>query len=801
MPSVQKGVADQYYFVNLFQPPLGGIITSDIGGINCGASAQTVSGTEYAYTYYNGAGSCGANGQTQIQWAQTVVLTAVPQGSNVFIGWAGDCSGVGTCTLNTLTNGADKTVVAIFGPADSGHGDFTNPAVHAAAAQSNTLACAKCHGASFEGVSIAPSCTKCHEFGINSAGVMASPESCQNCHATVPAHAITGKTTWTVVSAPADDPANAANLKFVVNVKVDGVNKAGLTAGRVYRYSYVPAREATTVAVPNDRIQLSTGTAAGNYTFTDNGAGNYTVTIIGAGSTAPSVPATATAPAYPLTGNHTFALRMSSGTGMTAVYATPVTHLNNPTRDLVSDQSCVNCHGSQVFRIREASGEWHHTANPYGVQACVVCHSVVGSTSRSMGGDRLTAYVHGVHNSHAMPARDISAALDADGRDLPGTATALFTVAKPDGVYARNDALVVNSTTLQAEISSPWSVGFPGYVINCSICHDTTARLNAIMAKPVSASTCFSCHDNWDGFPTFVNDPTSTTDKYDAKVTANPDWPTIVADHRAIALPLAVNPPTANACASCHKTGGTAFATVGAIHTTRITERNGVVYKGRDLSITEGDKVTMSIESVSYASTTLLSVTWKAQQLTGTPPTATWQDVNPCQNNTDLGPVFVGITSDQATANGNGLSASNMSILLSYAQGNDWVNAGVGTSPGQPPSAANAPDHPADAKRVHDLRGQRRHVAHRHPVCCGHRQRHEGCRRPPGQAADHVHGSGPAGLRQGDPAAVHVSRQGVRGRRRHCSGEPAPRHRQQRQVPRLPPGQPLPARRQPRGQR
>ena len=85
---------------------------------------------------------------------------------------------------------------------------------------------------------------------------------------------------------------------------------------------------------------------------------------------------------------------------------------NAPARDLVGDQACVNCHGDQVFRERESNGEWHHGANPYGVEACVVCHTRYGSISRSMGGDRLTAYVHGVHNSHAMPARDITATLD-----------------------------------------------------------------------------------------------------------------------------------------------------------------------------------------------------------------------------------------------------------------------------------------------------------------------------------------------------------------------------------------------------
>jgi hypothetical protein len=80
----------------------------------CSAATPCWPVQQFSYTpYVPAADSCGLNGQTQFQWGQTVTLTATPQGTNRFIGWAGDCSGTATCIL---TAGADKTVVAIFGP-------------------------------------------------------------------------------------------------------------------------------------------------------------------------------------------------------------------------------------------------------------------------------------------------------------------------------------------------------------------------------------------------------------------------------------------------------------------------------------------------------------------------------------------------------------------------------------------------------------------------------------------------------------------------------------------------------------
>jgi alpha-tubulin suppressor-like RCC1 family protein len=117
----KKGQFGSYYYVNLFTPPVGGVIASSEAPtprINCGASSlgtptADVNGVlHYAPVYYAGNTSCGdGQGQTQYQWGDTVVLNAAARTGYTFYGWAGDCSGAGTCTL---TAGADKTIVAVF---------------------------------------------------------------------------------------------------------------------------------------------------------------------------------------------------------------------------------------------------------------------------------------------------------------------------------------------------------------------------------------------------------------------------------------------------------------------------------------------------------------------------------------------------------------------------------------------------------------------------------------------------------------------------------------------------------------
>jgi OmcA/MtrC family decaheme c-type cytochrome len=170
---VQKGVTGSYFFVNLFSKPVGGVISSTDGVISCGATGITVQADalgvlQYVPTgYYAGADKCG---QAQYPWfaadgttLNTVTLNAVAQGGNEFLGWAGDCSGYGSCTV---TAGADKSVVAVFGKPGTGHPNFMDPALHGPAVSVSSLACATCHGDQLQGQGNAPACTTCHNGTI-----------------------------------------------------------------------------------------------------------------------------------------------------------------------------------------------------------------------------------------------------------------------------------------------------------------------------------------------------------------------------------------------------------------------------------------------------------------------------------------------------------------------------------------------------------------------------------------------------------------------------------------------------------
>jgi len=148
------------------------------------------------------------------------------------------------------------------------------------------------------------------------------------------------------------------------------------------------------------------------------------------------------------------------------VTATAVATLATPTHDLVSDQACINCHGNHVWR-----GANHDVTSPQGVGACVVCHNRKGSADARLpgAGSGLMGIVHGIHNSKNMP-----------------------------------DAQYTFTWTNGNQFN--FSLGFPGYMNNCSTCHDSDARLSAAMAAPFSYGLCISCHDSFTAFP---NAPTT----------------------------------------------------------------------------------------------------------------------------------------------------------------------------------------------------------------------------------------------------------------------------------------------------
>lgn len=130
----------------------GGYVTSTPAGIDCGVAPHSL---------------CTASFPKNTQ----VVLTATAVGDDasytppkpfLFIGWAGDCTGVAGCTLG---GNADKYVVAMFDGERRLHPNFTDGKVHGpayAARATNGLDCFGCHGDRLQGAGIAIDCDGCH---------------------------------------------------------------------------------------------------------------------------------------------------------------------------------------------------------------------------------------------------------------------------------------------------------------------------------------------------------------------------------------------------------------------------------------------------------------------------------------------------------------------------------------------------------------------------------------------------------------------------------------------------------------
>ncbi len=253
--------------------------------------------------------------------------------------------------------------------------------------------------------------------------------------------------------------------------------------------------------------------------------------------------------------------------------------------DLVSDQSCQNCHGSF------AGGLTSHHYNPFEASNCVACHSAVNPPS-----DLSTVYlVHGIHNSHNMP----------DGE---------FEV---EGVV--------------------FDVTYPTYTENCSVCHDSAPALAAANAMPVTDEGCLSCHGSlasWD----FV----------------------------AAGVPFHNNLAPGADCQQCHVLGGVARYTVAQFHNGLTTARGGVIWDGADTSVVEGDKIDMQITGIIDDGVNL-AISWTASY-DGLP-------VNPCNETVGPGAPLFHL--------GAGPPNANLSMLRSYAQGDDFILGQNASKPGQ----------------------------------------------------------------------------------------------------------------------
>lgn len=608
----------------------GGRIVSDPPGIDCGVG---------------GSGACSADFPADAQ----VFLDAIPADAldpdygapYLFVGWSGDCSG----HYCRLTGPADRYVVASFAGKRTWHPNYTDPAEHGPATASRGLDCTECHGENLRGVGTAIDCQRCHEaaFVAGVRDILRSPpvyrEHCASCHAsgslaTAAKHA--GPAGVVRATAGAVTPVGA-DLQLTVSVTTDGAPDDGLTAAAtVYRHAANAARAGDAVANALERFPVA------NAVTTPTGAGAYRVVIPGGVALVGSVPTT-------------FLVQLASAAAPSPAtrYATAVASYNGPARDLVGDAACRRCHGDFVFRRRGADGDLHHGSNPEGVAACVVCHVRYDAAARGMGGDQLAAYVHGIHGARSMGARQLTRTVDG----------ATYTVTKPAGVYARNDAIEIDPWA-GARPAAPYSATYPGDMLSCSTCHDSEARLAAVMAKRVNASICFTCHDGWSGF--FRGLP-RTSDLVFVHETVRP-------------VPADPTVPAPSDCHWCHDGSPTRFGDVSGRHRARTSARQTLFYGGKDASLALGERLALSIDEVSYdgASPPRLVVRWSAR-LDGAP-------VDPCNASVDAGPVFFGlhtstsygppyVPANVSTADvQRGVVESNLRILQAHALGNDWVN-------------------------------------------------------------------------------------------------------------------------------
>ncbi len=314
---------------------------------------------------------------------------------------------------------------------------------------------------------------------VGSAVTTAEPEQCAVCHGDVEAlHAATGVATIANATGTLDAVTGDYDIAFTLEVDGVGTN-ANFPLYAVYVTYDDPTQVDPLLPTPittnardglynRNRLDASAAaTNAGNIVFDDTDpAGNYTITI----------------PAASVVNNAVYTVIVrdldptsTTGWGHTEP-ASLLTLGTSPLRDLVSDDGmsvgCASCHGdsaSQLFGHYLVQGD-----------ECAACHAIYGrdtnlfaqdetgawvdtavtaSSPDGIPGSNFTEYIHGIHNSHSMPA----------------------------GEYYRSS-------------STQWSIGYPSNMLNCKSCHVEPAQLAAAVEAPVSFYLCMTCHQDWDGF-------------------------------------------------------------------------------------------------------------------------------------------------------------------------------------------------------------------------------------------------------------------------------------------------------------
>jgi len=321
-------------------------------------------------------------------------------------------------------------------------------------------------------------------------------------------------------------------------------------------------------------------------TFTPGTNGNYTITLEGGFTQFGAIPSR-------------YLFRLETPTGSLAPRAMVLADFpSSPDQSLVSSAGCSGCHGS--------NGNGFHYGYPVDGRNCTVCHKATNTTY-----PRLISIGHSIHASRMWPGEEFQL------KDTNG-----------------------------GNVEDPYSVSFPTYMNNCSVCHTSSSgALAKVNAMPVTGPGCLSCHGSMES------------------------WAEVFA---ASGATFHSSMDATTACEDCHKTTGVApsLVKVTDFHNGLETERVGIIYGGADLSVTEGAKFNWTITKVVDNKTTgKLEISWTAEFPKGTP-------INPCNTTaTATAPVFFPFGPNTA-------NEGTLSMLRSYAQGDDYV-LGQANAPGQ----------------------------------------------------------------------------------------------------------------------
>jgi len=442
----------------------------------------------------------------------------------------------------------------------------------------------------------------------SSASEDVEPESCAVCHSSIEEiHAATGVPAITGESATLDGD---GNFVITFTLEVDGVGtNAGYQLYRAYK-TYEDAAgiaaelaaedppevinpNATTTNVRDQLFSLRGYLPSETPDAEDNLLLNYSSTSGGV--------FTVTVPAAEYENNAAYTVVVRST--VTADEwgdlepAFVLIEGTTPLRNLVSDDGvsvgCASCHGTSASSL---FGHYLTAGNE-----CQACHAIYDRSADtyekvdgewvnqgSLPGSNFTEYIHGIHNSHSMPA----------------------------GEYARSS-------------SDQWSVGYPSDMRNCSVCHVEEEQLEAAVEAPVSFSLCMSCHQNWDGF---VHGHDAADESYSAgdMIFAADDF------HREATI--------ATNCNGCHA-NSTSLDEVGDFHNDFQGEdaHYNSFYRGEDISFANNNDVEVAIGEVT-SDGSAVSFTWTASK-NGTA-------VDPCNTTIADGPTFQSLGAYLAYAKG-----------------------------------------------------------------------------------------------------------------------------------------------------